>query len=427
MISKHANIATALAITLLAGALLRFSDPPVPLTLKILESPAQLDSAEPNLALDETGTIYLSWLERLSKDSTALRFATLNDDESWSLPRTIATGSDWFVNWADFPAMAIQKDGLMTAHYLQRSGDSPYAYDVKMTTSNDGGASWHEAFLLHRDGTQSEHGFVSTLPWQKNQFFATWLDGRNTGGHESHDGHGGGAMTLRAAFFGLDGNLSEETELDNRICDCCQTAAVNAGDGAVVIAYRDRTENEVRDISTIRYKDGIWSAPRPVHEDQWEIAGCPVNGPAMDANQDLITIAWFTASGGVPRVLAASSDDQGVSFSDPVQIDSGKPLGRVDVAMLPDDTALVSWLEQTEEGAEVRIRRVAMLAGDKPETSAHQTVLKTSPARQSGFPKMVYSNDRIVFAWTQMLEERATQVQTAFYENAALQQALKLP
>lgn len=424
MYSKYGSYVVALSITVAAWIFIQ-SHSPEPLILRQLTSPAPLNSAEPNLALDADGTVYLTWQARLNSDTTALQFATLDKGDRWSASQHIAAGSDWFVNWADFPALAVHNNGTMAAHYLKKSGGSPYAYDVKMTTSVDGGTSWSHAFLLHRDGTQTEHGFASILPWQDHLFFATWLDGRNTGG--GHDGHGGGAMTLRAAFFDVDRQLMEETELDNRICDCCQTTAVDVGDGTIIIAYRDRSEQEIRDISSVRYKDGVWSSPRSVHADQWEIAGCPVNGPAMDAANGTVAIAWFTASNGTPRVLAAFSTDQGHTFSAPVQIDSGRPLGRVDVTSLPDATALVSWLEQTEHGAEVRVRRIAAKSDAQSVASTHQTIAQSDPARRSGFPKMIYSNDRIVFAWTELLEGRATQVQTAFYDANALQNALSMP
>ena len=422
MYSRYVIPIVTSSVTLVFWLLVHFHYLPDPLTLRHLDTPAPLNSGESNLAVDAKGSVYLTWLARLNSDSTALQFATLGDDQRWSSPRHIAEGPDWFVNWADFPALAVHDNGAMAAHFLRKSGGNPYAYDIKMTTSADGGASWNSPFLLHRDGKQREHGFVSILPWQDHTFFATWLDGRNTGG-----GHGGGAMTLRAAFFDVDGHLSGETALDNRICDCCQTTAVQVDDGTIIVAYRDRSDKEIRDIYSVRYEDGAWSTPKAVHADQWEIAGCPVNGPAMDARDGTVAIAWFTASNDIPRVLAAFSRDQGRTFSTPVQIDSGRPLGRVDVTALPDATALVSWLEQTEEGAEIRIRRIAAQSNGAPAASIHQTVTQTATARQSGFPRMVYANGRIVFSWTQLLEERATQVQTAFYDAEALQEALSIP
>ena len=47
-----------------------------------------------------------------------------------------------------------------------------------------------------------------------------------------------------------------------------------------------------------------------------------------------------------------------MTFAKPVQIDDGKPIGRLDVVLLDEQTALVTWLEQTAAGGEIRARRV---------------------------------------------------------------------
>ena len=92
-----------------------------------------------------------------------------------------------------------------------------------------------------------------------------WLDGRETQEtHEtqksqaSHD-HGG-SMTLRTAEVDSAGNISQSALLDQRVCDCCQTAAVSTS-GATVIAYRNRTEDEIRDIAIMRRDAQGWSEP----------------------------------------------------------------------------------------------------------------------------------------------------------------------
>ncbi len=60
---------------------------------------------------------------------------------------------------------------------------------------------------------------------------------------------------------------------------------------------------------------------------------------------DRVALAWFTAEGDSPRALLAFSTDGGRSFGAPIRVDEEQTLGRVDVAMLPDGRAVVSWLE----------------------------------------------------------------------------------
>ena len=359
------------------------------LTFQEVPSPAAPGSGLPHLYAGADGQVWLSWVEVLGEGHAALRFAQ-RQDTAWSTPKTIAEGDDWFVNWADFPSLIALGDGVMAAHYLQKSAESTYAYDVRLTQSADGGATWSNALTPHDDDTQTEHGFVSMLPWDGDQVLAVWLDGRNTGG-----GHGG-AMTLRAATVGADQSIQNEAELDARICDCCQTSAARTANGAVV-AYRDRSDEEIRDISVVRWKDGQWSDPQTVYADDWHIEGCPVNGPAVTADGERVAVAWFTAADDTPRVKLSFSPDEAVTFGEPVMVDDGQPIGRVDVVMLPDGRALVSWVERTDDGAEIRVRRVQ---ADGTAEAAVRVAL-TSPERASGFPRLVRSGDHLYMAWTE--------------------------
>ena len=233
------------------------------------------------------------------------------------------------------------------------------------------------------------------IPWSDEQFLAVWLDGRN---FATQDGHSSAApeMTIRAAFIDQNNRLSGEGVLDSRVCDCCQTSAARTLNGAIVV-YRDRSETEIRDISLVRFQNGQWSQPRPVFEDGWEINGCPVNGPSLAAVENHVAIAWFSEAQKTPRVKVTFSNDEGESFGQPITVVDGHPIGRVDAVILPDGTALVSWVEKIEAEAEIRVRRILQTGSKSPS----QTVAKTSLSRASGFPQMAYSDGRIYFAWTE--------------------------
>ena len=135
-----------------------------------------------------------------------------------------------------------------------------------------------------------------------------------------------------------------------------------------------------------------------VHQDNWLIDGCPVNGPSVAVAGENLAVAWFTGAGDEPRVKVAFSTDDGASFGAATVIDGGNPAGRVAVVGLRDGSALVTWLERTGgEGAEVRVRRV------RSDGSMSESVSLTtsSSSRASGFPQMVQAPDgSLVMAWT---------------------------
>ncbi|HVR69669.1 MAG TPA: sialidase family protein [Vicinamibacteria bacterium] len=364
-----------------------------------LATPAAPGSGEPNLAAGPDGSTYLSWIEPLPDSTHALRFAVRAAGGEWTEPRTIARGKGWFVNWADFPALLAFGDGALAAHWLQRNGTGTYAYEVRVALSRDGGDTWSEGAVPHRDGTPTEHGFVSLVPWDAGRAGLVWLDGRHTGGHGGHEGAASAAMALMHTTLGADGSLGPEVVLDARVCDCCQTSAARAK-GALVVAYRDRSGSEVRDIATVRYADGRWSAPALVAADGWVINGCPVNGPAVAADEARVAVAWFSAPEEKGRVLVAFSSDSGGSYGAPVRVDDGRPIGRVDVVLLPGGDALVSWLEQVAPGAEVRVRTASPSGRRGPAL----TVAASSEARSSGFPRLERAGGEVVLAWRDAAE-----------------------
>ena len=358
--------------------------------VKQLASPATDSSAEPFLFTDKNGLVYLSWIEKKGKENF-LKFSTWVNDK-WTTPNLISSGKNWFVNWADYPLLSADAGGHLIAHFLEKSDTAKFTYDVKMISSADSGKSWSHSKVLHDDGKKAEHGFVSMIPY-KDQFFVSWLDGRKTaqeGEASSHTGHHG-EMTVRAALINNDGSKTNDWELDGRVCDCCQTTAAITSNGPIVV-YRDRSDDEIRDMSIVRYIDGVWTSPKTIFPDNWKIKGCPVNGPRADAIGNHLAIAWFSMPEKEGQVQVIFSDDGGATFNKPIRIDEGKTIGRVDVVMLNDKSAIVSWLEGST------IKAVKVYTDGTKDASV--MIASSSESRSSGFPQMTISGNKLIFAWT---------------------------
>lgn len=365
------------------------------ITLIDIESPANTASSLPHLIKGDDGILYLSWVEELDSSQVVFKYSALQHD-TWSVPEVIASGDNWFVNWADYPMLAIDTHGNKLAHFLAKSADDTYAYDVNMVIKPKDSIQWSSPIIPHKDNTPTEHGFVSMLPHKDaTGFTIAWLDGRNTLSNNEHE-HGKhqhkGAMTLRTAVIDLHGNISNEALLDNRICDCCQTGGVMTPQGSLFV-YRDRSVDEVRDIAFISKKVS-WSDSKMVSNDLWTIAGCPVNGPRVATFGNTVGVAWFTGAFDQPKVKVAfkTSDD----FGEPFEIDNTSPIGRVDIVMINKETAIVSWMDSDDDGATIKIRSVSIHGSMSPS----YIVSKISEKRASGFPQMEAYNDSLYFAFT---------------------------
>jgi hypothetical protein len=355
-----------------------------------IDPPVARGAASPNLVATSEGAM-LTWLEPVDavRSVHRLRVARLAGG-TWSTPITITEGPTIVANWADVPSVARQDNGTLVAHWAEKSAaPDPHGYDVVLARSIDGGATWRRLGVAHRDGTDTEHGFVSLIP-DGDAILAFWLDGRATS-------NGEGATALRSARIGEA--IGDDRVLDDRVCDCCSTSAVATGDGPVV-AYRDRTADELRDPWVLRRVAGTWSEPRPVHADGWRITGCPVNGPALVAAGREVAVAWYTSAEQQPRVRIAFSSDAGVTFEPPIEVDAPhatrSPIGRVDAVLDRTGEALVSWMASERDGARLLVRRVAR---DRRRGLELQ-IASVTAAPEVGFPRMESVGGDVVFAWT---------------------------
>ena len=358
---------------------------PVPLTV-----PAGSKVVGPRFAAGPDGRVVLSWMQRGESGAT-LRFSTLELGK-WQAVVDVVTDPSMFVNWADLPSVTPLGNNHWVAHWLSKSADSTYAYDVLLAQSLDQGQSWSDPVRPHEDGTPTEHGFVS-IHGQGDSVALLWLDGRKTV-NEATDDPRATSMTLRSALVGPDGEVSQKQLVDEIVCDCCQTGVAISSDGPIAV-YRDRTVDEIRDIYVSRFSNGAWEPGTPIANDGWEIAGCPVNGPAIDAQGDLVAIAWFSAANGNPVVRAALSSNGGRTFKTPVEIASRGSSGHVGIAIIDRHSVAVSWVESDNRGTNAINIRSVTTAG---QLGRVRTVGRTDLIRL--YPQMIRSEDMLILAWT---------------------------
>jgi hypothetical protein len=364
--------------------------------------PCGAHAMAPTLCPDGNGA-WLSWLEPAPVYDTATsddvwRLQASRYDakaNTWSPVRTITQRQDFFINWADVPQIGVAGDGSLIATWLQKSGPGTYAYDIGVARSRDGGQHWAMLGTLNDDRTETEHGFVSLVP-EGEGMRAVWLDGRamTAEGH-GDDGHGhgaGGAMSLRTSL--ITNTIANSSQLDDRACECCPTAMIAMPSGTLV-AYRDRGDDERRDIALARRSGDDWIPAYDLHRDDWVIAGCPVNGPALDARHDAVVAAWYTG-GEHAGVHAAFSTDGGETFMPPTVVAGDTALGRVDVAWVSASAAVVMWIDSDSDKAVLMSR----LISPNQDPGAATVVSPVQTGRRSGYPRVCSTGGSTLAVWT---------------------------
>jgi hypothetical protein len=205
-------------------------------------------------------------------------------------------------------------------------------------------------------------------------------------------------MSVRGATYDTAWKQTSETAVDLKVCECCPTTAAVTADG-LIAAYRDVSDAGVRDIYVSRLENGKWTTPAAVHKDDWKINACPVNGPMLSARGRDVAIAWFTGKEDPGHAFVAFSKDAGRTFGAPIRVDDGGSIGRVDVELLPDGSAAVSWLEYVERRAEFRVRRVDPAGAKSPPVK----VAALAAGRANGYPRIAWHAGTLTMAWAESL------------------------
>lgn len=360
------------------------------LKLEAIPNPSMQGSLQSHWGIAPDGNLLLSWVEQ-SNDSYTLKYA-IRRAGAWSVARTIVAGRHLWRHPAELPELVSLSDGTILAHWIEK-GKEEDAEDILVSSSRDG-IHWSEPVMAHHDHSPVQHGLASMVasgPHEASIFWLQALKGED------------GPVSLRRTIIGADGKEIREEELDSDVCSCCPTSVVKTAKG-LLVAYRDHTPQDIRDIAVIRFENGKWSSSKILNPDQWQINACPVNAASASAKDNRVAIAWYTEASDNPRVQIIFSSDAGTTFGKPVVVSTKDAQGYASTA-LTDDGAIVSWIEEGEKSASVKVRFVSSAGAMGP-------VLQVAEgSRQSlGYPQLLRAGSETLIAWG---DSAKAKVQTA--------------
>ncbi len=266
----------------------------------------------------------------------------------WSAAKTVAADRKVFRHAAELPEVIALPDGALFAHWIETPGDDPDAEFLYVSASKDG-VKWTTPILAHKDRSMVQHGLASVVASGEHEASVIWLEAL-----KGEDG----PVSMKRTIVNSDGQILKEETIDNDVCACCPTSIVKTAKG-LLIAYRDHTPGDIRDIATIRFENGKWTASKNLNPDNWKINACPTNAAAAAAKGDRVAISWWTGAGTMPHVQMVFSTDDGVTYSKPVMVSTGHSFGYTSIALNDEGGAYVSWLEQSAKGAKILVREVS--------------------------------------------------------------------
>jgi hypothetical protein len=362
-----------------------------------IPNPSATGSLQASWSTAPDGSPLLSWIETQKDESYTLKYA-VRKSAQWSEARTIAAHRHFFRQPAELPEVIALSDGTLVAHWVEAPPEGDDAEFSYVSVSKDG-LKWTAPVMAHKDHSMVQHGLASIVASGDHEASIVWLEAL----------HGEDApVALKRTVVSAEGKVVKEEALDTDVCGCCPTSIVKTARG-LLVAYRDHTPQDIRDIAVLRFENGKWSAPKNINPDNWKLNACPTNAAAAAAKGDRVAIAWYTGAQDSPREQFVFSSDGGTTFSKPVLLSTGRSFGYTSIALDGPD-AVVSWLEQSGGDARIVARRISATGAAGPSIQVAQGSRKSL-----GYPRILQAGNETWVAWAD--STRDAKIQTARIEK----------
>jgi hypothetical protein len=386
------------------------------------------DNATPAIAARDRQAV-VTWSAAMPEGGTDI-FAAVSDDGGVTFRAPVRVNDlvrEARANGEQPPRVAIGPKDIGVVWTTRRDGLT----EVRLSRSSDGGRTFGASVPVHPQGLTGARGWMSITSDATGAMHVAWLDGRNSppkaaapaakpappkppvapaapGAKPAHQHkHTGGAarQDLYHAVFRADGSIAE-TQVATNVCFCCKTAVVTDPDGRASIVWRHIFPNSMRDMAlrTIGGAEPAADAVR-ISEDQWQLEGCPDDGPAMvkDAG-GRIHVVWPTlVSGANPSkgIFYTSSADRR-TFLPRVRLDDGeaKAASHPQIAVAGAGGLVALW-DEPRDGT----RRVMLRERPGADWKAVEALEDEAPAM---YPAAVSTTDALVVVWTSATTPRST-------------------
>lgn len=275
----------------------------------VLISDSDTDASCVYLTDTEEGIPVISWVAVDSLSGKTLYLAYWDEEsDSFSNPESITLPDQTSVHEEGMPKVAVKGDGRRMIFY-EVSQPSPHSRwgvsDIHFVVSAERGGSWSEPRSVMPDKPEnSSISFSGVTRLEDGEIGIGWLG-------TDPDPDATGRPVYFARTFGGD-KFGEPVLVDPSACECCRVAVSAQEGGSIALAYRDLLPGSVRDVSVVISHDGgkSFADPVPFSGDQWQVEGCPHNGPSIVSVKDKFWVSWFTI-GDHPGVYLAELDDSG--------------------------------------------------------------------------------------------------------------------
>ena len=371
-----------------------WAEPPLVLGAKKIIVEGMQQVSPPALQFDQAGSLHVAWFEKRGEARGLYTVTVGEGGQGMATPVQVNQKGAEPDAMHQSPGLAAGPQGDLYVTWATPKTGAPFAADLRLARSADRGKTFESPIVVNDDGAPINHAFEHVTAAGTGDVYLAWLDNR------SKEKSGAGAMFACSRDNGktVENNLT----IDGMACPCCRPMAAVAPDGSLWVAWRKTFDGNVRDIVVARSTDRgrTFSTPMLVRRDGWSFAACPHRGPSIGFDrQGRLYVGWYTeGTDEQPRILVATSDDQGKTFSTPLSLHSSATSlpDQFRIAVHPQGFVLAVW----EEVTGVRKRVVMRASADRGQTFG--PVLTLSEGAKAENPTVaVHESGAMVVAWTE--------------------------
>lgn len=399
----------AAAILTAAAASSRPATAPAPYGHVELSVPGRA-SATPWIAA-HGDTVVVAWSAQ-TRDGSAEIFAAVSGDAGrrFAPPVRVSDGRGTArVSGEQPPRVALSTGGSdpLTVDVLWTARDGRTS--VRLARSIDGGRMFGAPAGLQTAGALGDRGWAALAVDDQGAAHAVWLDhrGLDAGGETEHrhhgqggtagEGHDGVAMAQKSGLYYSNGG--RERPLTHGVCYCCKTAVAAHG-GRLFLAWRHVYPGSLRDIAFMTSATGaaVFAEPVRVSQDQWQLDGCPDDGPAVAVESGgLVHVVWPTlvADPQPHKAVFHATTQDGRAFSRRERLSPpGRNASHPSAAASAGGDVSVLWDEIVDGTRRVFLarRRADAARFSEPVVLDGHSAL---------YPVAAYSGDTLIAAWTE--------------------------
>jgi hypothetical protein len=378
-----------------------------------------------NVSLASTGDfVVATWSASVPDGPTDIYAAVSHDaGQTFSEPvQLTSTPGDAQVNGEQPPRVALSGDGAAPAIAVVWTAKGESGTTLRTVRSTDGGRTFSASSLVPDTDAPGNRGWEAIGSGPGDRFFTVWLDHRKlaapqestlAGAH--HHVHGattetsapapasdGVAMAQLSQLFvaPLDGSASAQA-ITGGVCYCCKTA-IGASGNRLYLAWRHVYDGNMRDIAFTASSDGgrTFSTPVRVSEDQWQINGCPDDGPSMAIDgKGRVHLVWPTlvSRDGQPvKALFHAVSPDGRTFEPREPIPTEGQANHPQLTVNTNGDLVVAW-DESGGGSRHIVAAIGTLDGRGHPTFTR--VEQDSP-QVGSYPVVVPSSEGALMAWT---------------------------